>query len=231
MGNQAYATLRDLDDLGVSPPALATLPVARKLKALLAGSGELATYLRPRHKLPLRPWIEAADASGLTAGATATQSGAGWVVADLVIRFPLAGVVGVAGLTYELSRDAGDNFAAALPLPLSGALVIDGITTVFAGAIEAADLFAYSTVLDAALRGHAVAIASWKLLHNRGLDPEVAQDLKELRDAAIEWAKDIGTGTAHLDGAIDSTPDKSECGPLFCGDTNSWDWLDDGGEA
>lgn len=221
---QLFATLLALDDLGPAA-ALAGIPVRRRLANLRFVSAHFATYLRPRYRLPLKPWVEQL-VDELAGGATIAQAGTPFVVQDVVIRFPGAGTVGAPGLTYELSLDGGTTFAAAVALPMDGVVLVDGVSTTFAGAILAADQLSYSTGVDEALRGHTCAVAAWNLLHNRGLDPATQEELQRRFDAATAWEKDLRAGTALLDPAHDATPTLSEEGPLVTGQTSPYEFMD-----
>lgn len=223
---QLYASLGALDDLGPAA-ALAPIPARTRRAALRFASAHFATYVRPRYGLPLKPWVQDLDASGLEGGAAVVQEGTPTLVQDVVIRFPGAGTVGVAGLTYELSTDGGSTFAAAAPLPLSGVVTVDNVYTTVAGAVLAGDQLTYSTVVDEALCGHTCAVAAWTLLHNRGLDPAVEAELQRRFDAALAWQKDVRDGTAQLDPAHDATPDTSEEGALVTGETSAYAFLDE----
>lgn len=226
MQGQLFATLRDLDDFGPAA-ALAAIPARRRLANLRFASGHFATFLRRRYALPLVPWVELVDKTGLAATATVTFAGSPAGVQDVVVRFPDAGTVGVVGLTYELSVDAGATFAAAATLPLSGLITVDGVVITFGGILAADNQVSYSTGVDEALRGHVCAFASWKLLHNRGLDPGVEQELKDQLDAALAWGEHVRTGEALLNPAHDSTPDLSEEGPQGSGQTSPYEFLDE----
>lgn len=222
---QLFASLGSLDDLGPAA-ALAPLPARRRLANLRFASAHFATYLRPRYALPLKPWVEQLDTGGLEGGATVVQTGTPTLVQDVVVRFPGAGTVGVPGLTYELSTDGGTTYAAAVALPLSGVVLVDGVSMTFTGAVLAGDILSYSTGVDEALRGHVCAVAAWNLLHNRGLDPTTEAELQRRFDAATAWEKDLRAGVAQLDPAHDATPTTSEEGPLVCGEVSAYDFLD-----
>lgn len=223
---QSFATLHDLDNLG-PVEALAPIPNARKRAVLAFASAHFASYLRRRYALPLKPWLEGLDVSAMSAGATVSQVGTPSLVAHVTVDFPAGGTVGVVGITHRISYDGGATWSATTALPLSGAILLDGVTTTLGGTIATNNRLAYRTSVDDALRGHVCAVTAYKLLHNRGLDPSVEQELRQHYDEAIAWGKDIRTGLALLDPAHDATPTLSEEGPLGTGQTSAYDFLDE----
>src|SRR5262245_20365277 len=129
---QPLCTIRDLDELGIAPEALAMVVVRHRRNAIRATSGIVAGHVRKRNGPPLAPSIVDLDTSGLTLGASATLAGNPLQVADVVVQIAAGGTVGQAGITYKVSRDAGaslptviggppvSTFGAALPLALDG---------------------------------------------------------------------------------------------------------------
>ncbi|MFT3773007.1 MAG: hypothetical protein QM820_47090 [Minicystis sp.] len=234
MIQQAYATLRDIDEFGIAKPSLASIPKPQKLRALKAASGRLAPYLRKRYKLPLRVELDADDfdISGLTGGATVTYALLANVnpqkAQDVTVKFPAGGTVGNPGITYAISYDAGLTFGSPSPLPLSGQITIDGYTFTVVGTITTNDSFSYSTRVDYGVCEATVTIATWLLLHNRGLDPKTLEDLQKRHDAAMAWAKVLGEGEGDLETSADTTPELDEGGQRGDGQQNPWDWLDEG---
>jgi hypothetical protein len=59
--------------------------------------------------------------------------------AEVKVLFVVGGVVGVAGITYQVSFDDGATYGAVTPLGLAGAIVVLGVTLTISGAVTAAD--------------------------------------------------------------------------------------------
>ena len=57
---QSYATLEDLDESGLPPGALGSVPFSVRQKALLRASRIADSYLRDRYSLPLAPAFDQA---------------------------------------------------------------------------------------------------------------------------------------------------------------------------
>ncbi|MFS8070777.1 MAG: hypothetical protein ACMG6S_30795 [Byssovorax sp.] len=224
---QNYATLRDLDELGVAAEALAMLTPAHKRRGILAASGRIAGYLREKHTLPFKPDVTPLDSSGLVGGGSAalTITGNPALVHDVVVRVAAGGVVGVDAVTIEISTDAGATFRAAAPLALHGALEVDGVTLTFTGTLDALDLVEWSTCVDRGLCEASVAIAAYLLLNNRGLSAETMESVEKRWEKAEAWAKVIAGGDARLDKNVDATPNVEESGPRFTGQRTPWQWL------
>lgn len=223
-----FATLANLDELGVSPEALSSIPNRAKRNALLAASGRAAPYLRKRYKLPLQLATDDLDLSGIAGGGSVLAYGAPGRVADVSLSIVVGGNVGASGLTYRATVNgvAGP----VLPVPTNGQIIVDGVTLTLSGSFTANDVMAYTTGVDWGVRDAVVSIACYILLHNRGLDPATEQDLKSRFDSAMSWLKDLAKGDdAELEPQDDATPLISEAGPLFTGQTNPWDWLDQSG--
>jgi hypothetical protein len=223
---QPLCTLRDLDELGVAPEAIAVRPVAVRQRVIKAVSGKLATWLRPRYTFPLVPTLAELDASGLTLGATATLSGAATQVADVVVSVVAGGVAGPS-VTVRVSMDAGVTWGPTTALDASGAIAIDGARLAFTGSLAPGDVCTYLADIDGGVRLAVAQYAVWTLLHNRGLDPATEQDVKQLHDDAIEWVRDVRHEEAELEPTIDATPGYPEGGGIGDGQQNPWDWQDD----
>jgi phage gp36-like protein len=223
---QAYATLRDLDELGLGQATLAKVPPAHKKRGILAASGRIAAYLRKKHTLPFRPDIDGIDDSGMTLGAVATFLGTATLVQDVSILFTAAGTIGTDPLTYQLSTEAGKLYGTTQNLASSGAIVIDNVTVTFAGDVAVNDVFTYSTRVDLGLCESTVAIAVYILLTNRGVDPASFEDMETRWKKALEWAKDHSVGDAELDGASDNSPTVDEGGVLFESEADPYAWAD-----
>ena len=229
MIQQPYATLRDLDELGVAAEALAMLPAAHKRRAILAASGRIALYLRKRHTLPLRPDVTPLDDSGLTGGGTgalAIGTTSPVKVQDIAVQVVAPGVVGVDPVTIQMSTDAGVTYGAVTALASTGALTIDGVTLTLAGALAAGDVVEWSTRVDFGLCESTVAIAAYLLLNNRGLDPASMESLEKRWEKALKWSTDVAAGDAFLDSKEDATPDLDEAGPYGDGQQDPWDFMD-----
>lgn len=228
MIQQPYATLRNLDELGVALEALATLTPAHKRRGILAASGRIAGHLRPKHTLPFKPDVTPLEAGALVGGGSAalTITGTPLLVQDLAVRVAAGGVVGVDAITVEISTDAGDTYRAPVALALDGALVVDGVTITFTGALAALDLVEWSTCVDHGLMEATVAIATYLLLNNRGIPAETMETVEKRWEKAEKWAEKVVIGGVFLDKDADATPELDEGGGYGEGQQHPWDFLD-----
>ena len=227
MIQQNYATLRDLDELGVAAEALAMLSPAHKRRAILAASGRIAGHLRPKHTLPFKPDVTPLEAGSLGGGsAVLTITGAPQLVQDLAVRVAVGGVVSAGGVTLEVSTDAGTTYAAPVALGVTGELVVDGVTLTFTGALVALAVVEWSTCVDRGLMEATVAIAAYILLNNRGLPAETMDGVEKRWEKAEKWAEKVAAGGAFLDKNEDATPQLDEGGGYGEGQQNPWDFLD-----
>ena len=227
MIQQNYATLRDLDELGVAAEALAMLTPAHKRRGILAASGRIAGYLRPKHALPLTPDVTPLEASGPWGGPTASLAitGTPTLVQDIAVRVAAHGVVGVDAITIELSTDAGATYGAPAALAANGVLVVDGVALTLAGALAALDVVEWSTCVDRGLCEATVAVAAYILLNNRGLPAETMATIETRWQKAETWAEKVCAGDTRLDAKEDATPNVEESGPRFTGQRTPWAWL------
>jgi hypothetical protein len=226
--SQNYATLRDLDELGVAAEALASLSAAHKRRGILAASARIAPYLRKRHQLPLRPDVTPIDTSGLVGGGSASLVvvSAPVLVQDIAVQVFDPGTVGFVGVTVQVSTDAGTTYGPLTALALTGSLTIDGVMLTLAGPLAAGDVVSWSTRVDFGLCEATVSIAAFIMLNNRGLDPASMETLEARWTKALQWATDIGKGIGELDGADDATPGLDEVGVLFDTDASPYAWTD-----
>lgn len=225
MKTQAFATLRDLDDLGPPAEALAMQSDRQKRVAIDWASGRLAVKLRKKYKLYLVPDLLEVDTSGLSTGAC-TVEGTPSLCQDLAVKVVSGGAVAGGACTVAISTDAGATFGEAVTLPASGALVIDGVTLTFSGTLTADDLVSYATGLDHVLRGAVVDMAAWRLLFNRGISALDEKTLQARYDDALALADELATGEGELDQTSDASPEVDEGGPFGDGQENPWDWQD-----
>lgn len=233
---QAFATARDLEEIGIARDAIQAIPLAQRKRSLKAASGVLAPYLRKRAAMPLTPSFDPDDwnAFGMVGGAAVTYvelSPGPTHARDVRVSFPVGGIVGQLGPTYAIDLDSGAYGSAATlagALPLSGDITIDGLTfTLAAGATVApGDAFTYSTRVDAGACSATCHVAAYTLLGAQGVDPITTKSLKDNADAAIAWAKDVAKGDAELELDADATPARAEAGPRFTGQRSPWEWMD-----
>jgi hypothetical protein len=223
---QPLCTIRDLEDVGFAAEALAVLPDRQKRNAIRVASGIVAAPLRKRHLLPLTPYTIDLDASGLTMGATASLSGTSTQVADVAAKILTGGSVGAPGVTYKLSVDAGVTYGASQVLPLSGEVVIDGVTLALSGDVAVDDVVSYGAEVDAGIKGAAVEIAVDILTGSRGRDAETAAEMARRYDRVLARVAQIAEGMAELAADADATPVKDEGSWYGDGDRHPWDFLD-----
>jgi phage gp36-like protein len=231
-----FATIRDLDDLGISPEAFISTsgsPITdrQKKNALRAASGRIAPYLRKRYKMPLVVVPDDLDLSGITSAGKIVVSLGSPALAptkaqDVTVTIVLGGVVGVDPITYKVTQDG--TASSTLPLPSSGQVTVDNVLLTFSGPFAANDKVVYTTGVDWGVREATVSVACYILLHNRGFDPATEQDMKSRYfDSAIAFAKDLAKGEyAELETDADATPELDEGGPYGGGQQNPWDFLD-----
>jgi hypothetical protein len=228
---QSFCSARDLEEIGIASNAIQEIPLAQRRRAIKSASGVLAPYLRKRQGLPLIPRIddEEFDTSGMTGGALVTHDNGPAVHArDVLVTFTTSGVVGVAGIMYTLTLDAGAFGAVpsvAQALPLTGILALDGYTFTLSGTITEDDSFSYSARVDSGAATAVAQVAAYLLLGARGIDPKTLEVLKAQADQATKWAKDISVGEGDLDEDADTTPQVAEAGPRFTGQRTPWQFL------
>lgn len=228
-----YASTQDLDLLGL--PAASTATVAASRNGMLqAASLEADSYLRARYSLPLIASPEAVEvyaASGSTgtgqivattpAGVTLTRA---WGVRLEVLTTGASGVA-----TARISIDGGVTWQPTITIQNGDRTVTlnssESIKLTFSDPGAAGwydgDLF-YIPVRFGALTHHVVAIASWKLLGKRGLNPD-SDGYDYIRTAykdAIKWLEGV-RDNKHDPGLIDSSPSTNEGGFLYAPETES----------
>lgn len=232
---QRLATLRQLEELGLGQPAIRSIPLQARRRALVAGSGFIAGFLRKRNALPLAVAFdpEDLDVTGMTGHASVTWSAdsAPTLVQDVAVKFTSAGAAPGALLTYVTNTHAGAHGSsytgAGGTLDGDGSLVIDGQRFTVAGPVNLNDVFTFSTALsEPGVSLAVVQITAWTLLHNRGVDAKTEADLAATYDAAMAFARAIALGDeAELGKASDATPNRAELGPLGSGQTTPWAFL------
>lgn len=231
MAPQVFATTRDLEVLGLAADRARSMPLADRRLALMAGSQVIAPYLRARFALPLAVELSRRelDLSGLVGGASVSPVGTPSEVQSVGVRFPVAGIVGASGLTYQITTDAGAYgavYGPALALPTSGEITIDGITWTVAGELVTDDVFTYVTRADAGAAWASVQVAMWILLGSTGVDPASQTDDKYRYEAAIKWGEALRSGPAQLDQKMDATRSRAELGPRGSGQKTPWAFLE-----
>jgi hypothetical protein len=224
--SQLFATTVDLDSAGPPKEALKMKSAKEKRRALRFGSAVLASYLRQRHAMWLRIVVEELEAT-IAGGGSAVVSGEAEEALDLAVRVDAGGTVGVDPITVEISLDAGETWAAAVPL-VGGALSLLGLLVTFSGTLAEGDEVRIAGGVDYAVRDHTVSIAAYRLLYNRGVDPGTpqGQTLRAHFDDAMAWVKAVSVDEARLDAGADATPGTSEDGPLYGGQVDPWEWMD-----
>lgn len=247
---QLWASIADLDEGGPPREVLASKPIRHKLRALRAATSTLLTYVRSRYKAPLlatltrvesRKYALPLEASYTTdeLELSALGSGAIAVVGDpteavsIAVRATSAGPA--AGLPVAWSHDAGFTWLSADVGALDGNGTIDlgvagaGLSVTFSGTIEEGAAIFVEAGVEEACQDAAVAVAAYKLVYNRGVDPNAPEGkaLRQLYDDAIGWAKSVQSEQAKLDEARDATPNRRETRPRGGGQKNAWDFLDE----
>lgn len=232
---QRLASLRQLEELGLGQPALRSIPLQTRRRALTAASGWIAAFIRKRNAFPLVAAHdpEDLDVTGVTGHASVTWSAAGnaTLVQDVAVKFTSAGSTPGALLTYTTNPHAGAYGGTFTgpggTLDADGALVIDGQRFTIAGTVAVNDTFTFSTALsEPGVSLAVVQMAAWTLLHNRGVDAKTEADLQATYDAATAFARAVALGSeAQLDKASDATPGRAELGPLGSGQTTPWAFL------
>lgn len=81
------------------------------------------------------------------------------------------------------------------------------------------------------LKEAVAAIASWKLLKNRGFNPIAGSDdnIVKGHEDAIAWLTKVSKGTVELVDCVDSSPELEEQGPLVSTSTGGALWPNFGG--
>jgi hypothetical protein len=232
---QALASPRDLEELGIARDAIQGLPLPQRKRGIKAASGILSPYLRKRVAMPLTPTLDPDDfdTSGMVGGATlAFDAGPALHARDVNVSFDVPtsfAFVGDPGITYTVDLDNGAW--GSIPtnpqaFPLSGIIVIDGYTFTLTGGINQGNSFSYSTRVDSGACAATCSVAAYMLLGARGVDPATLATLKAQNDAAIAWAKDVAKGDGDLEPDADATPQHAEAGPRFTGQRTPWEWVD-----
>lgn len=235
---QPYATLGNLERLGLATQALKALSVLARRDALKTASGLIEPYLRKRH---LPPFVvehdpDFDDLSGFTGSAVPIWSlaAAGGITPggqarpmDILIAFPTGGTVGAPGIQYNVTAPDALAFntvasptmptGPTLDFPTSGIVTIGGypFQLELGGTVGDGDAIFYCLRTDAGLTGACVMKAAWILLNNRGPDPGTKQLLAEGNAAADAWAKAVADGDGDLDKLADATPTIQEGGTRF----------------
>ncbi|KYG11415.1 hypothetical protein BE21_57535 [Sorangium cellulosum] len=227
--SQLYATLADLAELGPPFSIIAMKTEAERLRALRAGSADVALYLRKRHTLPLAVLMEEVTPSGLASG-SAEASGDPEEAFDAWVRVSTGGAVSGGATAVQVSNDGGYTWGTARTLPSSGAITVGPMTITFSGTLAVNDSVRVRAGVDYSLRQAAVAIAAYKLVYNRGVDPESrdGQELRTLYEDAIATARAIGEDEGRLEGSADATPALDEAGPRWTAHANPWDFVTGG---
>ncbi|MFO0588832.1 MAG: hypothetical protein U0441_14880 [Polyangiaceae bacterium] len=212
---QRLATLRDLHEVGLPPPAIASKNVAEKERALTRGSSLFAARVRKRYAPPLVLVITDVVHT-LTAGDATVEGTATGSAADVRVEVVAGGDVADGTVTVKVSRNDGVTWGATQTLPSNGVITVDGATVTISGAPVAGEALTYTAGPDPGIRWAVAALAAHSLYYNRGSDPKASEPYKDARDQALAFAKELAKGEeAELDQSQDSTPERAEGGPLF----------------
>jgi len=228
---QPYATLGNLERLGIATKALQDLPLLMRRDALKTASGLIEPYLRKRH---LPPFLvehdpDFDDITGMTGGAVPVWSldPAGPITPggqarpmDVLIQFPAGGTVGSPGITYNVNIEAGGRGSTpgpVLPFPLTGIVTIGGypFQLPLGATVSNGDSCFFALRTDAGLTGACAFKAAWILLNARGVDPKTMETLEKGNAAADAWCKLVAEGGGDLGAGVDATPTIQEGGSRF----------------
>lgn len=218
---QCLATLRDLHEVGLPPPAIASKGVPEKHRALIRASSLFAARVRKRYAPPFGLLITDV-VSGFAAGAAAVEGNPTGNTADVRIEVVAGGLVSDGAVTVRISRDDGfvGTWGPTQTLGAAGVLTVDGAIVTFTGTLAAGEAVTYTAGPDPGIRWAVAALAAHSLYYNRGADPKAMEPYKDARDQALAFAKELAKGEeAELDQAGDSTPARAEGGPLFVTNT------------
>ena len=214
---QTLATLRDLHEVGVPAPALASKTLGEKRRALQRASSLFIAYLRKRNMPPLAVQLDAFEVTSAAGTASSSGSPSG-SAADVRIEVVAGGLVSGGAVTIRVSRDDGTagTWAATTTLPSSGVVELDGVTTTLVGTWAAGEAVTYSAGPDPGVRGSVASLAAYNLLYNRGADPKTSETYQRLYDASIAYAKELCKGDGpELAENADATPGRHEGGPMW----------------
>jgi hypothetical protein len=221
----ALATALQLEQLAIATKAIQALPLAQRLAALKAATGEIQPYLRKRYPSPLTPTLDVASfAPRLTLGALASWDlGPAKLVQDYVITWG-------SGASYTLTTSAGAAGATPGPsLPWTGSLLTDGYLLTVAWPIAPGDTYGWSTavVQDPGIALAVARIAAHIALSARGVDALTKEQLVAAYTAGMAWAQALGIpGEGELDRSLDTNPIAGgSYGPLGSGQTRADAWL------
>lgn len=225
-----YASTQDLSLLGL--PAAATAGVAAsRVSMLQMASLEADSYLRARYTLPLVAQlgvVEHYPAPGSTGtGQVEAVAGVGVVLTrawGVQLEVLSTGALGVA--TARVSADGGMTWQAPFTITGETREVVLSATEALAlsfsdpggGGWFDGDVY-YIPVRFGALTTHVVAIASWRLLTRRGVDPDGAgyDAVRTAYRDALAWLRDVRDNRIDP-GIVDTTPGVSEGSFLFTPD-------------
>jgi hypothetical protein len=235
---QPFATLGNLERLGLATKALQALPVLWRRDGIKTASGIIEPYLRKRH---LPPFVvehdpDFDDLSGFTGNAQPIWSlaAAGPITPggqarpmDVLVAFPAGGTVGVPGITYNVTApDAGAYNTSTvptmpagptLPFPLTGIVTIGGYPFELAlgGTVNPGDAIFFCLRTDAGLTGACILKTAFILLNARGVDPKTQETLKDGNAACDKWCEDVASGKGDLGKDADASPTIQEGGVRF----------------
>lgn len=247
--SQLWASIADLHSVGVSIETLRSKPRHDKLKALRGASSHLLTYVRSRYEPPLLAQVTRAEKRRFTPPLLAEYVEndlplVPWTTGDvevlgdpteatsLAVRALATGPA--AGLAVGWSDDGGYTWPAENvgTLDSNGALSLGiyaaGLTVHFTDTIQEGAVVFVEAGVEEVLRDHSVAVAVYRLVFNRGVDPNSPSGaaLKQLYADADGWAKNVQRETAKLSERRDSTPNVRETRPRGGGQKNPWDFFD-----
>ena len=222
-----YASTQDLDLLGLPAASTATVAASRA-PMLQAASLDADTYLRARYTLPLSATIETVECQPATG-----STGTGQIVASVPSGVTLTrawgvrlevlttGASGVA--TARISIDGGATWQPTFTISNGSRTVTlsgtESLTLTFSDPGSAGwfdgDIF-YIPVRFGALTHHVVALAAWKMLGRRGVDPDSAgyDYIRTAYKDAVKWLE--GVRDNKIDpGLTDSSAATSEGGFVY----------------
>lgn len=226
-----YASTQDLDLLGLPTASTATVAASRN-PMLQAASLEADTYLRARYSLPLIATVEGVEVAPAT-----NSTGTGQVAVTVPSSVSLTRAWGVrlevlttgasGTATGRVSVDGGVTWQPTFTISNGSRTITlsstESLTLTFSdsggGGWFDGDLF-YIPVRFGALTHHVVAIASWKLLGRRGVDPDSAgyDHIRTSYKDAIEWLKGV-RDNKHDPGLTDSSTSTNEGGFFYYPET------------
>jgi len=172
--------------------------------------------------------VSAAGQHNLTIGGCSQYLRVRWTITGTGSPSFTFGVTGTAVLAYAIPADLG---TLAIPLPaLEGISSAEQAEALAAAGDELEGRFNDRYQFPLATWGsdlttHTCEVAAYKLLTTRGTAPEGSDYsvLKDLRDAAFDWADKVGAKKISPSGIVDSTPAIEESqAVIYCRVPRGW---------